>query len=183
MRSTQIPLARRICMVMLLVAVPFTLAPTPCNLTVPEYPGGSEKEGREDTSDIFFVEHKLTTPYDPATGAPSGPRQHSPLVVVKVIDKATPGLHKALTTGENLSEVTLDFYRIDPDTRIEAKYYVITLKNVRIVGMETFMPMSFLPENESYRHMEKVTFVYEEIEWNWLPDSIVEMDRWRNEGP
>ena len=180
MKPTQIPLARRICMVMLLVAVPFTLAPTPANLTVPEYPGGSEKEGREGTSDIFFVEHKLTTPYDPVTGAPSdlGP-QHSPLVVVKVIDKATPGLHKALTTGQQLSEITLDFYRIDPDTRAEAKYYVITLTNVRIVGIETFMPMSFLPENESYRHMEKVTFVYEEIEWNWLPDGYVETDTWR----
>ncbi len=180
MKPTQIPLARRICMVMLLVAVPFTLAPTPANLTVPEYPGGSEKEGREDTSDIFAVEHKLTTPYDPANGAQTGARQHSPLVVVKVIDKATPGFHKALTTGENLSEVKLDFYRIDPSTRVEVKYYVITLKNVRIVGIETFMPMSFLPENESYRHMEKVSFVYEEIEWNWLPDSIVEMDRWRS---
>jgi type VI protein secretion system component Hcp len=44
------------------------------------------------------------------------------------------------------------------------------------------MPMSFLPQNESYRHMEQVSFVYEEIEWNWLPDSAVEMDRWRAPG-
>ena len=30
--------------------------PTPCNLKVAEYPGSSEKEGREDTSDVFEVE-------------------------------------------------------------------------------------------------------------------------------
>ena len=182
MKATQIPLARRICMVMLLVTVPFTLAPFPASLTVPEYPGGSEREGREDTSDVFFVEHKLSTPYDPSTGAPLGPRLHSQLVVVKQIDKATPGFHKAWATGELLLNVTLDFYRIDPVTSAEAKYYVITLTNARIVGMETFMPMSFLPENESFRHMEKVSFAYQEIEWNWLPDSLIEADAWRSGG-
>ncbi len=35
-----------------LLAAPFTLAPTPSNLFVPEYPGSSQKEGREDSSDI-----------------------------------------------------------------------------------------------------------------------------------
>lgn len=169
-------------MVMLLVTVPFTLAPTPCSLTVPEYPGGSEIENRENTSDIFFVEHKLSTPYDPATGAALGAKQHSPLVVVKQIDNATPGFHHAWAIGQNLPVVTLDFYRIDPVVQTEVKYYVITLRNARIVSMETFMPMSFLPENESFRHMEKVSFVYQEIEWNWLPDSIIEFDAWRSGG-
>ena len=114
----------------------------------------------------------------PATGV----RVHSPVRVVKVIDKATPGFHKALCTGQNLKEVVLDFYRIDPSTREEAKYYSITLRNARIVDMQPYFPMSFVPANESYRHMEQVSFVYEEIEWNFMPDSVVEMDRWRSPG-
>jgi type VI protein secretion system component Hcp len=30
--------------------------------------------------------------------------------------------------------------------------------------------------------MEQVSMVYEEIEWNWLPDSTIEMDKWRAPG-
>ncbi len=156
--------------------------PTPCNLMVPEYPGSSEKEGRSDTSDVFEIEHHLHQPVEPTTGQASGVRVHSPMRVVKLIDKATPGFHKALCTGQNLKEVTVEFFRIDPDSREEAKYYNITMRNARIVDIRPYMPMSFLPQNESYRHMEQISFVYEEIEWNWMPDSAIEMDKWRAPG-
>lgn len=156
--------------------------PTPCNLNVAEYPGSSEKEGREGTCDVFEIEHHVHAPTEPTSGLPTGVRVHSPLRIVKIIDKATPGFHKALCTSQNLSQVELDFYRIDPKTREEAKYYKITMKNARIVDIRPYMPMSFVPANESYRHMEQVSFVYEEIEWEWIPDSVVEMDRWRAPG-
>ena len=149
---------------------------------VPEYPGSSEKEGRSDTSDVFEIEHHLHQPVEPTTGQASGVRIHSPMRIVKLIDKATPGFHKALCTGQNLKEVTLKFYRIDPDSREEAEYYNITMRNARIVDIRPYMPMSFLPQNESYRHMEQISFVYEEIEWNWMPDSAIEMDKWRAPG-
>jgi type VI secretion system secreted protein Hcp len=139
-------------------------------------------EGRDDTSDVFEIEHHIHQPVDPTTGLPTGVRVHNPLRVVKEIDKASPGFHKALCTGQNLSVVMLDFYRIDPTTRMQKKYYTITMRNARIVDVRPYFPMSFVPENESYRHMEQVSFVYEEIEWNWLPDSMVEMDRWRSAG-
>jgi len=156
--------------------------PTPCNLKVDEYPGSSEKEGREDTSDVFEIEHHIHQPCDPTTGQATGVRVHSPFRIVKVVDKATPGFHKALCTGQNLAKAVIDFYRIDPASRAEVKYYTITLTNCRIVDVRPYMPMSFLPQNESYRHMEQVSFVYEQIEWNWLPDSAVEMDKWRAPG-
>ncbi|MBN2448146.1 MAG: type VI secretion system tube protein Hcp [Phycisphaerae bacterium] len=153
--------------------------PTPCNLKVAEYPGSSEKEGREDTIDIFEIEHHIHQPVDQTTGMATGVRVHSPMRLVAQLDKATPGLHKAMCTGQNLKEVILDFWRIDPGTRSEAKYYTITLRQARVVDVRPYMPMSFVPQNESYRHMVQYSFVYEEIEWNWLPDSVVEMDKWR----
>ena len=156
--------------------------PTPCNLKVPEYPGSSEKEDRTDTIDIFEIEHHLHQPVEPTTGQASGVRVHSPLRLVAQIDKATPGLHKALCTGQNLKEVVLDFWRIDPATRSEKKYYIITLRQARIVDASPYMPMSFLPQNESYRHMVQYSFVYEEIEWRWEPDGMSEMDKWRSPG-
>ena len=156
--------------------------PVPCNVTVKEYPGSSQKEKRAGTSDVFEIEHHIHQPVDLTTGEATGVRVHSPLRLVKVIDKATPGFQKALCTGQNLKEVVLDFYRIDPATREEAKYYTITLRQARIVDIRPYMPMSFVPQNESYKHMEQVSFVYEQIEWNWLPDSVVEQDEWRKPG-
>jgi type VI secretion system secreted protein Hcp len=152
------------------------------NLKVAEYPGSSEKEGREGTSDVYEMEHHVHQPIVPESGEPSGVRVHAPLRVVKLIDKASPGFSKALCTGQELAEVVLDFYRIDPAAREEQKYFTITLKAARIVDIRPYMPMSFVPANESYRHMEQVSFVYEEIEWKWIPDSVVEMDKWRAPG-
>lgn len=169
---------RKIAVVGLVLALPFVAAPTPMSLTVPEYPGSSEREGREGTIDIFSLEHRVALSFEPATGLPNGPRQHFPLTVVQVIDKSTPGFHNAFASGQVLTEVTLDFYRINPETRDEAKYYTITLEYARIVSLETFMPTSFLPENEPYRHMVRVQFVYQEIKWHWLPDDTFATDTW-----
>ncbi|MCH7808683.1 MAG: type VI secretion system tube protein Hcp, partial [Planctomycetes bacterium] len=69
--------------------------PTPCNLRVAAYPGSSEKESREDTIDVFEIEHHLHQPTEPTTGEATGVRVHSPLRVVAALDKATPGFHKA----------------------------------------------------------------------------------------
>lgn len=156
--------------------------PTPCNVKCGEYPGSSQKKGREDTSDVFEIEHHIHQPVDLTTGIATGVRVHSPLRLVKEIDKATPGYHKAMVTGQNLKSIELHFYRIDPSTRQEKMYYKITLTNARVVDVRAFMPMSFVPANESYRHMEQLSFVYEEIEWNWIPDSVVEFDKWREPG-
>ena len=106
--------------------------PTPCNLMIAEYPGSSEKEGREDTIDIFEIEHHIHQPCDMTTGQATGVRVHSPIRVVAQVDKAMPGLHKAMCTGQNLAEVVLDFWRIDPTTRSETKYFTITLRQARI---------------------------------------------------
>ena len=73
--------------------------PTPCNLRIAEYPGSSEKEGREDTIDVFEIEHHIHQPVDQTTGQATGVRVHSPIRVVCQLDKAFPGLQKALCTG------------------------------------------------------------------------------------
>lgn len=153
--------------------------PTPCNLTVSDIPGSSEKQGREGSCDVFEFEHHVHAAIEPYSGQASGVRVHNPLRIVKVIDKASPGFFKALCTAQILNEVQLDFYRIDPDSRAETKYYIIKMTKARIVDIKPYMPMSFLPANESYRHMEQVSFVYEMIEWTWLPDNMVESDMWR----
>lgn len=147
-----------------------------------EYPGSGIPgyKDLEDASKVLEVRHTVTVPIDPGSGLPAGSRQHGPITIAKSIDKATPGLHKACVTGQNLAEVILDFYRVDPNTGQEEAYYRITLKNAMVISIG---PTTNFVTPDSYRHMEWVSLVYEEIEWNWLPDdSIVEMDSWRAPG-
>ena len=156
--------------------------PLPCSLKIPEYPGSSEKEGREDSIDVYEVEHYTVLPIREEDARASGIRIHKPMRVVAEIDKATPGLMKACSTGQNLSEAVLNFYRINPETRSEEKYYSITLRHARVVKAGPFFPMTFQKKNKFFRHMVEYNFVAEEIEWNWRPDSVVEMDKWQVPG-
>ena len=117
-----------------------------------------------------------------ATGQPTGSRIHSPLRVVKQVDKATPLMLHALCINKVFKEVTLDYYRIDPAGRQEVKYYTVTLKKVRICEMRPYVPNTLVQANERLHHMEQVSMVYEEIEWQWLPDSIVAADKWAEPG-
>lgn len=154
--------------------------PTPCNLTVENIPGGSEKTGRENSCDVFEIEHQVHMPTDAASGLATGMRIHAPMRITKVIDKASPLLFQALCQSKTIKTATLDFYRIDPETRSEAKYYQIIMYNCRVSHFRPFMPTSFVPANESFRHMEQVSFVYERIELRWLPDNIMAEDEWKN---
>ena len=154
--------------------------PMPGNLRISDILGSSEKENREGTIDVFEVEHALNQPFDPTTGMRTGVRIHSPMRVTCIIDKATPALFKATATGRTFPTVILEFYRIDPGTRSEVKYYEVTMRNVSIVSAVPFVPNTLKPENEALRHMMQYSFVYEEIEWNYMPDSMVETDRWRD---
>jgi type VI secretion system secreted protein Hcp len=151
--------------------------PTSSSLTIAGIPGGSAISGREGTSDIFGVKSALTQAFDPSTGQPTGAREHGPVVVLKRIDRATPLLHKAWADGTVLPSVTLDWYRVSPQSQREEGYYVITLAQARVVAIETFMPSSLLPTNDPYGHMEQVSFVYQGVEWKWVPDSIATRDR------
>lgn len=140
--------------------------------------GSCDMEGRENTILVYAMEHKIHIPRDPQSGLPSGKRIHGSLSIEKEIDKSSPMLKQALCTGEQLSEVVIKKYRIDP-TGSEEHYYTITLEDAIIVEMEPYMPLAFLTENEPYRHMEKVSFTYSKIKWKHEVDGIESEDSWK----
>lgn len=140
--------------------------------------GSCDMDGRENTILVYGLDHKVYIPRDPQSGLPSGKRIHGPLTVEKEIDKASPLLYQALCTGEQLSNVTIKKYRIDP-TGAEEHYFTITLEDAIIVDMSPYMPLAFLTENEPYRHMEKVSFTYSKIKWKHEVDSKESEDSWK----
>jgi type VI secretion system secreted protein Hcp len=70
------------------------------------FKGEAGPNGRDTKRSIVFgIDLDTQSPTDPATGQASGKRQHSPLVLVKPIDAATPQIYRALITNEDLTEV------------------------------------------------------------------------------
>jgi len=141
--------------------------------------GSCDIKGREGTILVYALDHHIEIPRDTHSGLPTGKRIHLPMTITKEIDKSSPKLYQALTSGEQLSEVLLDFYRISP-TGTEEKYFTTKLENAIIVSIESFYPETFIPSNEPYKHMEKVSFTYEKIIWTWQPDGIEAEDSWKS---
>ncbi len=155
--------------------------PIPCHLSIVgelqgDIEGDCEFEGREGTILVQSVDHVVEIPTD-SRGASTGRRVHRPLTVTKEIDSSTPMLYQALCTGERLTEVTLDWYRID-ESGLEELYYVVYMENVIINRVRPWMPNALDGNNSGMRHMEDVSFTYEKIRWTWELDGIEYEDAW-----
>ena len=50
--------------------------------------GGATQKGREGSLRVLAVSHTLTSPRDPASGLPTGKRQHRPIVLTVELDRA-----------------------------------------------------------------------------------------------
>ena len=109
--------------------------PMPCYLSIEgqnqgKIEGSSTVTGHEGMILVQAVEHLIDIPKNPQTGLPAGKRVHQGMTLTKEIDKSSPKLLQALTSGEQLKSVVLEFYRISPKGT-EEKYYTITLSKDR----------------------------------------------------
>jgi type VI secretion system secreted protein Hcp len=73
--------------------------------------GNTYQEGHEDQVMVQAFTHDVIIPRDPQSGQPTGQRVHKPVVITKVYDKASPLLQAALTSGERMSEIVIQWYR------------------------------------------------------------------------
>jgi type VI secretion system secreted protein Hcp len=89
--------------------------PMPFFLECREYPGSVEQLGREGWILCEALDHQISIPLDPQTGRPAGFRKHGSLKITKVFDKSSPGLLKALCTGQQFKELKFDFFRYGSD--------------------------------------------------------------------
>jgi type VI secretion system secreted protein Hcp len=127
--------------------------------------GSCDMLGREETIIVYGLYHTFMIPHNPLDGLPSGQRKHAPISIVKEIDSATPGFYQALVTGEQFYDVTFKYYDIS-ESGTEVHFYSQSLKNASIISMRNQTPVTFLKKNEPFRHMEIVSFSYENIEWS-----------------
>ena len=156
--------------------------PTPAYAWLKDDKGGDIKgsvqiAAREGSVEIMEFEHTLHIPTDPHTGRLTGVRMHSPIILTKAFDSASPYLYKACCEGATLKEVTIKWYAID-DTGTEKEYFIHKLEHVKVAKMEAIMPNTKDPDKERYVHLEKVSLVYGKITWTYVDGNVEYVDEW-----
>ncbi|MCF4996335.1 type VI secretion system tube protein Hcp [Pseudomonas syringae] len=86
---------------------------------------------------------------------------HSPIVITKNVDKASPLLAQALSTREELN-CTISFYRVS-SVGMQEKFYSITISGGIVADLTLEMPHAILQNDaEPQEHM---AIRYREITW------------------
>ncbi|NUU02271.1 Hcp family type VI secretion system effector [Herbaspirillum robiniae] len=156
--------------------------PMPCYLILEgqnqgKIEGSTKVKGHEGKILVQAVDHTIEIPKSPQNGLPTGKRVHCPMTLTKEIDKSSPKLFQALTSGEQMKDVTLEYYRISPKGT-EEKYYTVKLSNAIVTNMRAWTPNCLTAENKQMGHMEDISFTYEKITWTFDPDGIEAEDSW-----
>jgi len=144
--------------------------------------GSVTQKGRDGKMMVIAVDHLMLSPTDPASGLPTGRRQHKPFVITKEIDKSTPPLRSAFVNNENLPEVKIEFWTPQlsamTGTGQEKQNFTVTLSNARIVSVRHVMPNNKNPELMKFAAYEEIGFAYQKITWTWNDGGITASDDW-----
>lgn len=122
------------------------------------------QSGHEDEILVQGFRHEVALPRDPQSGQPASKSVHYPLVITKVLDRSSPLLQTALSSGEQLSEVVIRWYRISKEGQPQ-HYYTTTLKDAAIVKIKDYMHSCLEPANAHLPHLEDIHFSYRKITW------------------
>lgn len=144
--------------------------------------GSVVQKAREGKIMVIAVSHEIVSPRDPASGLPTGKRQHKPFVITKELDKSSPLLYNALTNNENITEWELQFWtpqlHASTGTGAERQHYTIRLTNVNIASIDFRMLNNKNPDLVRYAEYEEIAFTYQTINWTWTDGGIFAQDDW-----
>jgi len=140
--------------------------------------GDCTTEGREDTIEVYAIDHTIEIPTDPNTGLATGTVLHRPISITKAKDKASPLLLQAVSTGETMSKWEMSFWQINKEGKQE-EFYKITLGSATVVSLRQYKHHQLDEAYAKYKDMEDICFTYESIsvehvtagkaaEVNWL---------------
>jgi type VI secretion system secreted protein Hcp len=139
--------------------------------------GSVTQKGREGSILVHAFSDEIVSPRDPTSGLPTGKRQHSPITILKEIDKSSPLLWNALVNNENLTTWILKFWSTGV-TGVEMQIYTIQLTNASIASIQESMLDNEDANFSKYALRQEVTFTYEKIEWTWTEGGITATDDW-----
>jgi len=95
------------------IAVPASAGNIYCTVVGAKQGKFTDDMVRSDSTEIpvYALTQEVKVPYDAASGQATGKRQHSPVTIVKELDKSSPQFFIAAVTNETLRSVTCTLYR------------------------------------------------------------------------
>ena len=132
-------------------------------LQIEGIPGEATESKHKDWIELTSVQHGVTQPISStkgsAGGGATGRSVHGPFVITKFLDKATPKLFEAVSSGKHFKKVQIDVCRAGGD---KVKYYEVKMEEVLISNVTTsgHGGSDELPS-------ESVSFDYGKIEWTY----------------
>ena len=137
--------------------------------------GSITQKGREGGIQVLSMEHEIVSPRDPASGLPTGKRQHKQFALVVELDQSAPKLFQAMVSNETLTEVTLKGWTPSP-TGTELQHFTVKLTDASIASIQlnAVTTVSGDPEKETIR----LSLTYRKIEWTWTNGGITASDDW-----
>ncbi|MHA2296833.1 MAG: Hcp family type VI secretion system effector [Candidatus Hodarchaeales archaeon] len=128
------------------------------NLWIEGMDGESKQDGRVGSIEVIAYSHSVMNSYEPTITRGAAVIQHTPLRIVKNIDKTTPKLYEACCITSTIPIVTLRFYS-EPTS---LNYLTIELTGATIVSIFTYgiTTSGNLP-------VETISFTYEVIKWTY----------------
>ncbi|QYN44752.1 MULTISPECIES: type VI secretion system tube protein TssD [unclassified Gilliamella] len=139
--------------------------------------GSVSIKGREDSIEVLEFNHKIHIPADSNTGKLKGTRNHHALEIVKEVDVSSPYLYRAVTSGQLLNTVKIDWYKIGNDGK-EVPYFKTELFGVKVISVQGEMYNIKDPSKEVFNHLERVELAYEKITWTYLDGNHTHTDSW-----
>ena len=121
-----------------------------------------QKQGAFSQSPMVLIglSHEIISPRDPASGLPTGKRQHKPITITKQMDAASPLFLNALVDNENLTSVLIGLLRNGQQIA------TIKLTNANLATYDL------------HGTTETWSFTYQKITWTWVDGGITAEDDW-----
>jgi type VI secretion system secreted protein Hcp len=139
------------------------------------FQGDQVTHGNNSQIAVYALTQELKVPFDAASGQITGKRQHSPLTIVKELDKSSPQFFTAAATNETLKSVTCKLYRTAVGGMSRA-YYEIALTNATVVEIkDSGDGVNGAAQGDE---RERISFSYQKIVLTDLDSSVSAIDDW-----
>jgi type VI secretion system secreted protein Hcp len=109
---------------------------------------------------VSAVSHEVISPRDPASGLPTGKRQHKPITITAEWGATTPLFLNALVNNETLTSVLIGLLRNGNQ--------VATIK----------LTNASVSDYVQHGGSVSLSFTYQKIEWTWVDGGITASDDW-----
>lgn len=126
--------------------------------------GSVTQKGKEGQIMVIAFNHDITAPIEGSSGLPTGKVKHSPITILKEIDRSTPALLQMLVGNEQIKSWVLRFWQPAAAGK-EFQFYTIQLEHAMVTEIRQEMLNNKVPETMQQKEREYISFSYHKITW------------------